>query len=165
MDATTARDGHAGPSGSVSAAGGRPVHGGRRTAPWTVYATAVVLTIQALMIAEHARRLLSHVVRAEETLGLAALAPLDREVPAAVVEAIVALSLLVAAVAIARRSRLALAWSAVVQGLMLVDVAARLGRGLALEATALLFVTVIAGGALLAAPATRRWCTTPIALS
>ena len=49
---------------------------------------------------------------AEETLGLATIGPLRHEVPAMVIEVLVGGGLLIAAVALIRRSRLALVFAA-----------------------------------------------------
>lgn len=136
--------------------------GSRSTPPWTVLASCAAVAAQAVMIAEHARRLLAGVVTSEETLGLAALGPLDREVPAAVIEGFIALGLFVAAIAILRRSRLALAYAETVQAVVLVDVVLRVARGLAFTPTVVMFALAAAIASLLGAPTTRRWCDVPI---
>jgi hypothetical protein len=145
-------------------AGGRPVGGRQGTGgpPWTVPAVAALLVIEAVVVAEHARRLLAGIVTSEETLGLAALGPLDREVPAAVIEALVGLGLLVAAVAILRRSQLALAYAGIVQVLVLFEVVLRVAGGLSVLPTIALFTLAVATGALAAAAPTRVWCDVPI---
>ena len=133
-----------------------------RRRPWTVTAVAVLLVIEAIVFVEHARRLLADIVTAEETLGIAALGPLDREVPAAVLEGFAALGLLVAAFSIVRRSQLALVYVLVVQAVVVVDVVLRLTGGLAVGPTVGMFGLALCIAATAAAPATRRWCDEPI---
>lgn len=120
--------------------------------------------IEAILIVEHARRLVAGIVTSEETLGLAALGPLDREVPVAVLEAFVAFGLVIAAVAIARRSRLALVYVAVVQALIVVEVVARIIVGLAPLSTIGLSTLALGIAAVLASRGTRQWCDEPILL-
>lgn len=114
------------------------------------------------MYLEHARRLLTGVVLSEETLGIAALRPLDREVPAAVIEAVLALGLLTAAVGLLRRSQLALAFVGVVQVLVLLEVVLRIAGGLAIMPTIGLLLLAVGVAALAAAAPTRAWCDVPI---
>lgn len=141
----------------------RPEHALAR-APWTVPVAALLLVVEAIVIAEHARRLLTGVVLAEETLGLASLGPLDREVPAAVLEAFAAIGLVIAAISIARRSRLALGYGGAIQLIVVFEIALRIIGGLALPPTLALAVLVLATGATLAASRTRRWTDEPILL-
>lgn len=130
--------------------------------PWTVGVVAVLAVVEALLIFEHARRLLTDVITAEETLGIAALGPLDREVPAAVLEAFAALGLVIAAIAVVRRSTLALYYILGVQAVILLDVVLRLTGGLAILPTIALLVLALATAAVAAASPTRRWCTEPV---
>ena len=134
----------------------------RPTQPWTITGLAVLVGVQAVIVFEHARRLLAEVTTAEETLGIAALGPLDQEVPAAVIEGFVATGLLIAAVAVIRRSQLALAYIVVVQAVIVLDVVLRLAGGLPVVSTAGMLVLALATGALALAPATRQWCNEPI---
>lgn len=133
-----------------------------RVRPWTVGGLAVLAAIEAVVIVEHARRLFAEVVLAEETLGIAALGPLDREVPAAVIEGFAAVGLVVAAIAVVRRSQLALIYILVVQVVIVIDVVLRLVGGLSVLSTIGLLLLALATGALAVAPPTRRWCDEPV---
>jgi hypothetical protein len=135
-----------------------------RHLPWTIYAVGALVTIEAIVMLEHARRLVTGIVTSEETLGLAALGPLDREVPAVAIEAFVALGLVIAAYAITRRSRLALTYVATVQAVMLVDALFRIAQGLALLPTLVVIVLACATAALVGTRPTRAWCDEPILL-
>lgn len=139
---------------------GRPQ--ARSDRPWTATAATALLVVEAIVFLEHARRLLAGIVTSEETLGIAALGPLDREVPAAVIEAVLALGLLVAAVGLLRRSQLALAFVGVVQVLVLLEVVLRVAGGLAIVPTVALLALALGVSALAAAAPTRAWCTVPI---
>lgn len=130
--------------------------------PWSVPAAAGLLAVEAVVIAEHARRLLTGTVLAEETLGLAALGPLDREIPVAVLELFAAIGLVIAAVSIVRRSRLALAYGAGVQMLIVLDIVLRIAAGLTIVPTVGLSALVLATGSALGMPHTRQWCDEPI---
>jgi hypothetical protein len=139
----------------------RPRHVMHRM-PATVPAAAALLVVCALVLLEHARRLLSAATLAEETLGLSALPPLRHEVPAAVIEAFVGCGLLIAAFALLRRSRVALMFATAVQVVVALDALLRMVRGLALlPAVALLVLAVLTAGAVLAR-GTRAWCDEPV---
>jgi hypothetical protein len=130
--------------------------------PWTVGGLAVLIGIEAVLMLEHARRLLTQIVTAEETLGIAALSPLDREVPAAVLEGFVAVGLVVAAITVIRRSRLSLLYVLVAQAVIVLDAVLRFTGGLAVAPAIGLLVLASLTGALALAVPTRRWCTEPI---
>jgi hypothetical protein len=132
--------------------------------PATVPAAAGLLAISAIVLLEHTRRLFDGITMAEETLGLAAIASLRHEVPAAVIEVFVGCGLLIAAYAIVRRSRLALIFAALVQCVIAVDALLRMMRGLAVApAVALLLLAALTGGTVLAS-STRAWCDEPVRL-
>lgn len=130
--------------------------------PATVPAAAGLLAISAIIMLEHARRLVDGITMAEETLGLAAIRSLRHEAPAAVIAVFVGCGLLIAAYAIVRRSRLALIFAASVQCVIALDALLRIMRGLSVApAVALLVLTVLTGGAVLAS-STRAWCDEPV---
>lgn len=74
----------------------------------------------------------------------------------------VAVGLIVAAITVTRRSRLALVYIVVVQAVIVLDVVLRLVGGLSVVSTTGVLVLALATGALALAPATRRWCDEPI---
>lgn len=130
--------------------------------PATVPAAAGLLVISAIMMLDHARRLIDGTTMAEETLGLAAIRSLRHEMPVAVIEVFVGCALLIAAIAIVRRSRLALIFAASVQCVIALDALLRMMRGLAVApAVALLLLAVLTGGAMLAS-STWAWCDEPV---
>lgn len=130
--------------------------------PATVPAAAGLLVISATMMLGHARRLFGGTTMAEDTLGLAAIRSLRHEVPVAVIEVFVGCGLLIAAIAIVRRSRLALIFAASVQCVIALDASLRMMRGLAVApAVALLVLAVLTGGAMLAS-STWAWCDEPV---
>lgn len=130
--------------------------------PATVPAAAGLLATSAIIMLEHARRLVDGITMAEETLGLAAIRSLRDQAPAAVIEVFVGCGLLIAAYAIVRRSRLALTFAASVQCVIALDALLRIARGLAVApAVTLLVLAVVTGGAVLAS-STRAWCDEPI---
>lgn len=143
----------------ATAAGGA---GARAGLPWTVVALAVLAAIEAVLVIEHARRLLSDIVTAEETLGIAALGPLDREVPAVVLEGFIAVGLAIAAIVVLRRSQLGRVYIVVVQAGIVIDVILRFVGGLAVGPSIALLVLAVATTALAAAGPTRAWCDEPI---
>jgi hypothetical protein len=139
----------------------RPSHAVDRM-PAVAPVAAGMLVICALVLFEHARRLLDATTLAEETLGLAALPPLRHEVPAAVLEAFVGCGLLIAAFALLRRSRVALVFATAVQVVVALDALLRIVRGLTLlPAVALLVLAALTSGTVLARR-TRAWCDAPL---
>jgi hypothetical protein len=130
--------------------------------PATVPVAASLLVISAVVILEHARRLFKAMTMAEETQGLAAIAPLGQEVPAAVIEVFVGGGLLIAAYALVRRSRLAMIFAASVQVIVALDALLRIVQGHAVApAVALLVLAILTAGTLLAA-STSGWCDEPV---
>jgi hypothetical protein len=130
--------------------------------PGTVAVAAVLLVVSAIVLLEHARRLLYAVTMAEETQGLVAIRPLRHEVPAMVIEVLVGGGLLIAAVALIRRSRWAVIFAASVQLVVALDAVRRIVRDLAVAPPIALLVLAALASLAVLAPATRAWCDEPI---
>lgn len=130
--------------------------------PATVPIAAGLLVVCAVVVEDHAARLFSAVAMAEETQGLSAIAALGHEVPAGALEVLAGVGLVLCAVGIIQRSRVALISAATVQATIVLDAALRIVRGAAVaHAVALLVLAAVTGGTLLAAR-TRAWCDEPV---